>query len=214
MTFTIIGIDKKNKELGIACFSKAFAVGAIAPAADLRFGAVSTQSYPNVSYKEKGIELMKKYSPEKAISILVNSDKDKEIRQVILMNKNGQSAEFTGKKNVPWAGGIKGKDCICAGNILIGERVLIEMVKAFEKSKKSLAEKLIEALKAGEKRGGDKRKRKYNSASLIVEKNRGGIFGIGNRYLDLRADCSKDSIKELSNLLKTKLNLIKKYSKK
>jgi len=212
MTFTIIGIDKKNKELGIACFSKAFAVGAIAPAVDLRVGALSTQSYPNVSYKEKGIELMKKYSPEKVVSILVNRDKDKEIRQVILMNKNGQSAGFTGKKNVLWAGCLKGKNCICAGNMLVGEIVLIEMIKAFEKSKRSLAEKLIEALKAGKKSGGDKRKRRYNSACLIVEKYKGGIFGKDNRYLDLRADYSKNSIKELPNLLKIGLNTIKKLS--
>ena len=98
--------------------------------------------------------------------------------------------------------------------MLVGREVLTEMIKAFEKSKKSLAERLIEALRAGEKCGGDKRNRKYNSAGLIVEKYKGGIFGIGNRYLDLRVDYSKKSIKELSNLLKTRLNLFKKYSKR
>ena len=111
MTFSIIGIDKKNKELGIACYSKAFAVGAIAPAINLEKGAVVTQSYPNVSYKEKGLELMKKFSPKKTITVLTKEDKDKEIRQVILMNKNGDSASFTGEKNVSWAGSLTGRDC-------------------------------------------------------------------------------------------------------
>lgn len=210
MTFTIIGIDKKNKELGIACFSKAFAVGAIAPAIDLNIGAIGTQSYPNVSYKEKGLELMKKYSPAKSISLLVNKDKDKEIRQVLLMDKNGESASFTGSKNVQWAGSLKGKDCICAGNMLQDENVLIQMVKSFEKSKGEIVDKLLLALKAGHKAGGDRRNRRLNSAGIIIEKEKAGIFGIGNRFLDIRVDYStKNSINELEKILKIKRKMDK-----
>ena len=88
------------------------------------------------------------------------------------------------------------------------------MIKAFEKTKGNLSKKLISALKAGEKCGGDKRNKKYNSASLIVEKNNKGLFGIGNRYIDLRVDYSENSIEELSNLFETKLQLNKTYSKK
>ena len=74
MTFSIIAIDRKNKELGSACFSKAFAVGGIVPEVKLKVGAVCTQSYPNVTYKEEGIELMKKYPPKKVINLLTKSD--------------------------------------------------------------------------------------------------------------------------------------------
>src|SRR3989344_4462039 len=181
MTFTIIGIDKKRKELGIACYSKAFAAGAIVPAIDLNSGVVATQAWPNVSYKEDGLKLMKKFSPENAIQIITNKDKKREFRQVILMNKSGAGFAFTGKKNTSWAGSLKGKDCICAGNTLVGERVISAMVDAFEGAKGSLAEKLVFALKAGEKLGGDKRNKKFNSSGLIVEKKKAGIFGIGNR---------------------------------
>ncbi|MCX6750587.1 MAG: DUF1028 domain-containing protein, partial [Candidatus Pacearchaeota archaeon] len=104
MTFSIIGIDKKNKELGVACFSKAFAAGGIVPEAKLKLGAVATQSYPNVSYKEESINLMKKYSPKRIVEILTNRDKEKDIRQVIIMNNKGESAGFTGKNNISWAG--------------------------------------------------------------------------------------------------------------
>jgi uncharacterized Ntn-hydrolase superfamily protein len=213
MTFSIIGIDKKNKELGIACFSKAFAVGGIVPEVKLRIGAVCTQSYPNVSYKEQGVELMKRFSPSKVIEKLTDNDKDKEIRQVIIMDNKGESAGFTGKKNVSWAGHLSGKNFICAGNMLVGERVLLEMKRAFEKSKGSLAERLIKSLIAGERVGGDKRKRKSGSAGLIIEKENYGVMNIGDRYIDLRVDNSTNAIKDLQKLLNIKFSNEKKWRK-
>jgi len=214
MTFSIIGIDKKNKEIGVACFSKAFAVGGIVPEIKLEVGAVCTQSYPNVSYKDEGINLMKKFSPDKVIEILTNKDKEKEIRQIIIMNNKGESAGFSGKKNVEWRGHTKGKDFICAGNMLVGKRVLTEMKKVFEYSKCSLVERLIKSLIAGEKVGGDKRKKKFGSAGLIVEKKNYGVLGIGNRYIDLRVDNSRNAILDLKKLLKVKLSNEKKWRKK
>lgn len=213
MTFSIIGVDKKNKELGIACFSKAFAVGGIVPEVKLKRGAVCTQSYPNVLYKEKGIELMKKYSPKKAIELLTKKDKDREIRQIIIMNSKGESAGFSGNKNVEWKGHLSGNNFICAGNMLIGERVLLEIKKTFEKSKGSLAERLIKSLIAGEKVGGDKRKRKFGSAGLIVEKKNYGVLNIGDRYIDLRVDYSSHAIKDLQKLLNVKFSNEKKWRK-
>ncbi|MGV8151829.1 MAG: DUF1028 domain-containing protein [Candidatus Nanoarchaeia archaeon] len=215
MTFTIIGIDKKNKELGIACFSKAFAVGGIAPAIDLNIGAVGTQSYPNVLYKEKGLELMKKYPPEKTISLLIDNDSKKEIRQVLLMNKKGEVGAFTGRKNVEWAGSKIGKDCICAGNMLAGENVLNKMIKSFENARGELADRLLLALRAGHNAGGDRREKRFNSSGLIVEKKGRGVLGIGNRYLDIRIDYStKNSIEELTKILKIKRNMDKLWKKR
>lgn len=214
MTFSIIGIDKKNKELGIACFSKALAVGGIVPEVKLEIGAVCTQSYPNVSYKKEGIELMKKFSPSNVIEVLTNKDKDKEIRQVIIMNNKGESAGFSGNKNVKWKGNLSGKDFICAGNMLVGEEVLKAMKKAFENSKGNLAERLIKSLIAGGRVGGDKRKRKFGSAGLIIEKKNYGVMNFGNRYIDLRVDYSSHAIKDLQELLKVKFSNEKKWRKK
>ena len=214
MTFTIIGIDKKNKEIGIACFSKALSVGGCCPAVDLNSGAVGTQAYPNVLYKEKALNLMKKYSPDKVISMLIKNDPEKQKRQVLIMNSKGQSSAFTGNQATGWKGSLKGKDCICAGNTLKSEKVLIKMTEAFEKPKGSLAERLISALIAGHNVGGDKRIRVYDSASLIVEKPKGGIFNLGNRYLDLRIDLSKNSIKDLNKLLKMQIANDKYWEKR
>ncbi len=199
--------------MGAACFSKAFAVGGIVPEVKLKIGAVCTQSYPNISYKEEGIELMKNLSPSNVIDKLIDNDKDKEIRQVILMNSKGESAGFSGEKNVGWKGHLKGRNLICAGNMLVGENVLLEMKKTFENSKGCLAERLIGSLTAGEKVGGDKRNRKFGSAGLIIEKKDYGILNIGNRYIDLRVDNSPNAIQDLKKLLKVKLSNEKKWRK-
>jgi uncharacterized Ntn-hydrolase superfamily protein len=213
MTFSIIGIDKKNKEIGIACFSKAFALGGIVPSVDLDSGAVATQSYPNVAYKKQATALMKKESPEKVIQELIKKDKEKEFRQVIIMNRKGKSAGFTGLKNVEWAGHKSGHNCIAAGNMLVGENVIAILIATFEKTKGSLSKKLINALVEAEKIGGDKRKEKFNSAAIIVEKRNKGIFGLDNRYIDLRVDNSENSIAELTNLLKVREKMEDWYSK-
>lgn len=214
MTFSIIAIDKQNKELGVACFSKAFAVGGIVPEVKLKIGAVCTQSYPNVFYKEKGIELMRKYSPKKVIQLLTSNDKDKDIRQVMIMNSKGECFGFSGTKNVGWKGYLAGKNFICGGNMLVGEEVVNAMKIAFENSKGFLAERLIKSLIAGEKAGGDKRKRKFGSSVLIIEKENYGVMGIGNRYIDLRVDYSSHAIKDLQKLLKVKFSNEKIWRKK
>ncbi|MGV8163061.1 MAG: DUF1028 domain-containing protein [Candidatus Nanoarchaeia archaeon] len=213
MTFTIIGIDKKSKEIGVATFSKVVSVGAMVPAVDLESGVVATQAVLNVSYKENGLDLMKKHSPEKVINILTSKDKEKEVRQIILMNKKGETAVFTGDKATSWKGYAVGENCVCAGNTLVGEQVVQEAISSFENSKKPLAEKLIDALEAGNKVGGDKRKTKYNSAALIIDKKNKGVFGIGNKYLDLRVDYSRDSIKDLQKLYVEKISELRRWNK-
>ena len=209
MTFSIIGIDKKNREIGVACFSKAFALGGIVPAVELDSGAVATQSYPNVRYKFEGLNLMKKHSPEEVIEIITGKDKEREIRQVIIMNSNGKCAGFSGRRCVGWAGQVIGKNCIVAGNMLVGEEVIMAIKKAFEDYRGRLADRLISALSAGEKVGGDKRNAD-SSAAIVVEKKDAGVLGIGNRYIDLRVDDSKNAISDLKILLAKRME--KEYS--
>ncbi|MCX6750880.1 MAG: DUF1028 domain-containing protein, partial [Candidatus Pacearchaeota archaeon] len=125
-------------------------------------------------------------------------------------NNKGESAGFTGKNNVSWAGHLSGKDFICAGNMLVGEEVLKAIKRSFESSKGSLAERLVKSLIAGERVGGDKRNRKFGSAGLIVEKKDYGVMNIGDRYIDLRVDYSTNAIKDLQRLLNVKFSNEKK----
>ncbi len=172
------------------------------PFAKAGVGGIATQSYPNVLHKEKAMTLFEKNKkPEEVVKILLKGDKKREKRQVIVMDKTGKSFGFTGKENEGYAGEVSGKDFICAGNMLASEKVLKAISKTFTSSKENLTERLMKCLIAGEKAGGDKRDEVYGSASLLVVKKNKGLFGLGDRWLDLRIDYSKNPIKDLKELL-------------
>src|SRR5262249_54591618 len=157
-----------RKEWGIGVASKFLAVGAVVPWAKAGVGAVATQSFANTSYGPKGLELMAQGKPaEETIKALTDDDKQKEQRQVGIVDAQGNAATFTGAKCQPWAGGKTGKHYACQGNILAGEAVVNDMAKAFEESKGPLAWRIIAALEAADKAGGDKRG-KQSAAILVV----------------------------------------------
>jgi len=215
MTFSIIGMDKKKGEIGVATATKAMACGAYVPFAKAEVGGVATQAYTNSLYREKAIALMEKgVKPSEVIFALVKSDKGSELRQVIVINKNSVSACFTGKKTIHFAGHVSGKDFVCAGNTLVGRQVLDALSKTFVKSKGNLADRLIKSLIAGEKVGGDKRNKPYGSASLFVVKKDKGPCGIGDRWIDLRIDYSTTPIQDLQVLLEKRMEIEKFYSTK
>jgi uncharacterized Ntn-hydrolase superfamily protein len=103
---------------------------------------------------------------------------------------------------VKWAGGKEGKDSkgyVCVGNLLAGEDVIKDMAKAYEESKGPLAWRLVLALEAGEKAGGDKRGKQ--SAAVLVVREDSGPNGYGDRMIDLRVDDHESPVKELSRIL-------------
>jgi uncharacterized Ntn-hydrolase superfamily protein len=77
------------------------------------------------------------------------------------------------------------------------------MADAFELSKGPLAWRMMAALEAGEKAGGDKRGKQ--SAALLVVRDKGGPNAMGDRYLDFRVDDHKEPIQELARILALRL---------
>jgi len=217
-TFSIVGSDPDTGELGVAVQSKIVAVGAVVPWARAGIGAVATQSFANVNYGQKGLELLKKgKSPKEVIESLTEADPAKAYRQVGVLDSNGNAANFTGKKCMKWAGGMSGKHFTIQGNILANEDVISEMAKSFIQSdgKAPLAQRLINALQAGQLAGGDKRGRQ--SASLLVVKENWGYGGNNDRFRDLRVDEHETPIKELQRVYDKHIKLFprpKKYELK
>ncbi|MFD1737028.1 DUF1028 domain-containing protein [Bacillus salitolerans] len=196
MTFSIVGFDPNTKELGIAVQSKFLGVGAVVPWAKAGVGAVATQSYANTTYGPKGLELMEAgKSAQEAIDILTGEDTESAYRQVGIVDGKGNAATFTGDKCYDWAGGVTGLNFAAQGNILVSEETVQAMAKVFLETEGSLAERLLNALDAGQDAGGDSRG--MQSASLLVVKEKGGYAGFNDRYIDLRVDDHPDPIKEL-----------------
>lgn len=199
-TFSIVGYDPKTEELGIAVQSKFLAVGAVVPWAKADVGAIATQALANLDYGEDGLKLLEEgLSPEEVIKKLRAEDENDQSRQVGIVDVKGNSASFTGDECYDWAGGITGENFSCQGNILIGEDTVKNMAETFENTEGELAERLVAALKAGQKAGGDKRGRQ--SAALLVVKENGSYGGYNDRYIDLRVDDHKTPIKKLEDLL-------------
>lgn len=215
MTFSIIAFDKKKGEIGIATRTKALACGGIVPAAEVGVGAVATQSYPNVNYKKRGIELLRKgHFPLEVVNKLTKEDDRREKRQVIVMNWKGVGAAYTGKENVSYADHIIRKDFACAGNMLANDRVIKNIANSFGKSKGKLVDRLFAALMAGEKAGGDKRDGTWGSASILIVKKDCGLLGIGDVYFDLRIDSSEDPLRDMKNLINLRKKIEHIHSKK
>ena len=123
---------------------------------------------------------------------LKDSDPNIEVRQLGIVDAKGNAVSFTGKKCNAWAGGKTGKHYACQGNILAGEKVVDDMAKAFEDATGPLAWRLMAALEAGDKAGGDKRGKQ--SAALLIHTS--------EEYpaLSLRVDDHADPLAELKRL--------------
>lgn len=199
-TFSIVAVDLTAAEWGIAVQSKFLAVGSAVPWAKAGCGAIATQAYVNTSYGPKGLALLDKgLSAQEVIDHLVEGDRDKEFRQVGVVDAAGGSASFTGKECMDWAGSIVEDGFACQGNILVSAQTVHAMAKTYTKTAgETLAIRLLASLKAGQKAGGDRRGKQ--SAALFVVKKDGGYGGFNDRYIDLRVDDHTEPIEELERI--------------
>ncbi len=199
-TFSIVACDPKARLWGVAVQSKFPFVGNGVAWARAGAGAVATQAYANLAFGPEGLAMLGNgLTAQQVLDSLLAKDTLKEQRQVGIVDQFGGSANFTGKECFNWAGGKAGKNYTCQGNILTGPEVVEAMAKSFESSEgKPLAERLVMALDAAQKVGGDKRGKQ--SAHLLVVKKNGGYGGYGDRWIDIRVDDHPEPIDELKRL--------------
>lgn len=199
-TFSIVGHDPATGDLGIAVQSKFLAVGAVVPWAKAGVGAIATQSWANTAYGPKGLALLEGgASAEEALHALVSEDDNQTQRQAGIVDARGRSATFTGDGCMAWAGGIAGPHFAAQGNILVGEATVTAMAETFPSAQGSLWHRLLAALAAGQRAGGDSRGQQ--SAALLVVRENGGYGGFNDRLIDLRVDDHPQPIDELARLV-------------
>lgn len=104
-TFSIVGADPANGEVGVAVASRFFAVGTVVPHARADVGAVATQSFANTSFGPRGLALLEAgLTPEEVLDVLLRGDEGREQRQVGIISAHGAAATFTGTGCLDWAG--------------------------------------------------------------------------------------------------------------
>lgn len=202
MTFSIVAGSGDGVSFGVAVASKFLAVGAAVPAAAAGHGALATQSYANLTYRPDGLALLRSGSgAEQTVAALTAADAQREQRQLGVVDASGGSASYTGKSCHPWAGGRWGPGYAIQGNILTGEDVVVAMEEAWLATSPTepLARRLLAALSAGDRAGGDRRGRQ--SAALLVVAPGGGYGGGDDVVADLRVDDHPAPVAELTRLM-------------
>lgn len=199
-TFSIVAYDPDAREWGVAVQSKFLAAAAVVSWAQADAGVIATQAHANTSYGPNGLAMLAQgLSAQETLDRLIAADADRDHRQVGIVDAQGRAATFTGRACIEWAGGVTGPFYACQGNILVSADTVHAMAHTFEGSRGELADRLVAALAAGQKAGGDRRGQQ--SAGVLVVRAKGGYAGYNDRYIDLRVDDDPQPIRKLKRLL-------------
>jgi uncharacterized Ntn-hydrolase superfamily protein len=157
-------------------------------------GAIATQALMNPLYGPQGLErLARGESAAAVVAALTGADAGRSQRQLHVLPARGPGAAHTGSDCVGWCGHELFDGFSVAGNMLAGAAVLRATADTFAAGRgRPLAQRLIDAMRAGEAAGGDKRGRQ--SAALRIQ----GPEDYAE--LDLRVDDHADPLAELQRL--------------
>jgi uncharacterized Ntn-hydrolase superfamily protein len=199
-TYSIVARDTVTGEMGVAVQSHWFSVGTVVSWAEAGVGAVATQSFANKSFGLRGLELLRKGSTAQlALDSLLSDDEAREVRQVSIIDNKGNVATHTGKNCIDYANHIKGNNFSVQANMMLTDKVPAAMSDAFTKSNgKPLAERMLLALEAAQKAGGDIRGQQ--SAALLIVPGTSANKPWDEVLVDLRVDDHATPLQELKRL--------------
>jgi uncharacterized Ntn-hydrolase superfamily protein len=168
MTFSIAGRCAKSGAFGVAITTSSIAVGARCPHARANVGAVATQNVTDPNLGPMLLDLMAQgLSARDAIASLIKDRPHIEFRQLTAVDRNGNSASWSGKNILGTHAVSEQRDCVAAGNLLKSASLADVMTQAFAANAgQHLAERLLRSLEAGLDSGGEEGP--VHSAALIV----------------------------------------------
>ncbi len=200
-TYSIVARDAQTGQLGVAVQSHYFSVGPIVPWAEAGVGAVATQSLAKVDYGPDGLALMRQgLTAKQALAALLENDEGREVRQVAMVDANGNVAVHTGAKCIVPAGHLTGHEFSVQANLMLNDRVWPAMKAAFESAAGDLADRMVAALEAAQAAGGDIRGQQ--SAAIVVVSGEKQEKPWKGRLFDLRVEDHPRPVEELKRLVK------------
>jgi len=196
-TYSIVALDPATGELGVAVQSHWFSVGPLCAWARAGVGAVATQSVVEPAYGPNALErLQDGIGAQQALGELLAADSLATVRQVAVIDTRGGVAVHTGGDCIDHAGHATGEHWSCQANMMARDTVPRAMSKAFAAAHGLLSERLLAALEAAEREGGDVRGRQ--SAAMVVVPADGEPW---RRTVDLRVEDHAVPLDELRRLL-------------
>lgn len=116
-----------------------------------------------------------------------------DLRQVAVVDGHGRAAVHTGRRCPDWAGHLTGENYAIQGNRITGREVLERARDALSRDAElSLARRLMNALKAGDSEGGD-RKGEFSATIYVVDTEEYPLW-------DIRVDQHPRPLEELERL--------------
>jgi uncharacterized Ntn-hydrolase superfamily protein len=128
------------------------------------------------------------------------TDENQTVRQVAMIDAEGHVAVHTGAKCIAAAGHRVGKDYSVQANLMEKDTVWDAMAEAFESASGDLTDRLLAALEAAEREGGDIRGRQ--SAAILVVKGEASGRPWDDRVVDLRVEDHPQPVTELRRLIR------------
>jgi uncharacterized Ntn-hydrolase superfamily protein len=195
MTYSIVARDPESGALGAGVQTHQPAVGAIVPWVKAGVGAVATQSFANVNFGPQGLALLEHgLDAPRALAALIAGDDLPARRQVAIIDADGTVAVHTGSECIPFASHVAGEGFSAQANMMANEGVPEAMAEAFTSTAGQLPVRIMAALDAAQRAGGDIRG--SQSAAILVR-----APGPLDCRWDLRVDNSPDPLGELRRLV-------------
>lgn len=205
MTFSIVGRCPETGHMGIAISSSSIAVGARCPWLRAGAGAVSTQNITLPALGPQILDLLESgLAPDQALAQVLARNGYSQYRQVTVIDGHGATAHFTGSEALGIHHARAGEQCVAAGNLLTSPAVIDAMVEAFEQTSDGLPDRLLAAMHAAMRAGGEAGP--VHSAALSV------VGDLLWPVIDLRVDwADEDPIGELDRLWRAYLPQMHDY---
>jgi uncharacterized Ntn-hydrolase superfamily protein len=194
MTFSIVARCSQTGMFGVAISSSSPAVAARCSYAQAGAGAVSSQNVTDPTLGPKTLDLMARgATAAEAVEIVMRTAAHKEYRQVLAVDSHGVSAIYSGSKALGIWTSAHDKNVACGGNLLANDKVPTAMVESFLASQGHLGDRLVAAMRAAVKAGGEAGP--VRSAGLKL------VRDVSWPVADLRCDWSEDCpIEQLARL--------------
>jgi uncharacterized Ntn-hydrolase superfamily protein len=194
MTFSIAARCPETGMVGVAVSTALLCVGQLCPFPRAGIGAISTQSFVNPYLGLHGLDYLSEGMDATAVrDRLAADDEGRTLRQFSVVDRNGNSAAYTGSDCVNWCGHRTGDGYAVAGNMLVGEATIAAMADSYEASVGTpFVERLVLALEAGQAAGGDKRGRQSAALKVMNTEDYPSV--------DIRVDDHPDPVVELRRI--------------
>ncbi|HLE58265.1 MAG TPA: DUF1028 domain-containing protein [Candidatus Limnocylindria bacterium] len=207
MTYSIVARDPLTGRFGIAVQSHYLSVGPVVPWLEAGVGGVATQASVNVSFGPMGLEMLRNgMTADAVVASLVGGDDRAQVRQMGVVDAAGGAAAFTGAETIPAAGHLVGDAFTVQGNLLERDTCWPAMAEGYSAALRAevpFVERLLLALEAAEREGGDVRGRQ--SAAIQVVDAAPQPAAWKGRLLDLRVEDHPDPVPELRRIVTMQL---------